>query len=385
MNPKIASTSAYYLAFIILGMVIAAEGPAIPWLAEHTASPIEQISLIFVFGSFGYLIGSYIGGLAYDRVAGHRFMSIILLTLALSAALVPIASSLPILLTVLFVFGLTKGALDVGGNTLLMWIHGDGVGPYMKGLHASFGVGSFTSGLIAARVISLTGDINWIFWTFALLCLPLAAWIWFIPNPAPRAAPAEHHNAPLPVIPVLVMGLCFVVYVGAETGYGSWLYTYATRLGLENEITAAYLTSAFWGFFTLGRLLGIPISTRIRPRLILIADLMGCFLSLGILLLWRDSATALWIGSILLGVCMASIFPTMLTLAEERMHVTGAITGWFLVGSGLGGMILPWGIGQLFERVGPYSMAMMVLASLAANLVFVFWFSSLKKSPSLAG
>ena len=48
-------------------------------------------------------------------------------------------------------------------------------------------------------------------------------------------------------------------------------------------------------------------------------------------------------------------------------------------------MILPWGIGQLFERVGPYSMAMMVLASLAANLVFVFWFSSLKKSPSLAG
>jgi FHS family Na+ dependent glucose MFS transporter 1 len=379
MNTKTASTTAYYLAFIILGMVVAAEGPAIPWLAQHTASKIEQISLIFVFGSFGYMVGSYIGGRLYDRIPGHRFMSLVMLALALAAALVPVASSLPILLVILLVFGITKGALDVGGNTLLLWIHGAKVGPYMNGLHASFGVGSFTSGLIAARVIGLTGDIYWIFWTFAILCLPLAIWLWFIPNPAPRATPEEHKDTPLPLLPVLVMVMCFVVYVGAETGYGSWLYTYAIKLGLENEVTAAYLTSAFWGFFTLGRLIGIPISTRLRPRLILFADLAGCILSLGIILIWRDSAPALWVGSILLGIALASIFPTLLTLAEERMHITGAITGWFLVGSGLGGMILPWGIGQLFDNISPTALPIMVMLSVVVNILTITWFVNIKK------
>ena len=64
----------------------------------------------------------------------------------------------------------------------------------------------------------------------------------------------------------------------------------------------------------------------------------------------------LWIGTILFGLSQASIFPTYLTLAEERIHVTGAIAGWFLVGAGLGGMTLPWLIGQAFVQIGAGAM-----------------------------
>ncbi|MFZ5911436.1 MAG: hypothetical protein ACOYYU_15600 [Chloroflexota bacterium] len=131
------------------------------------------------------------------------------------------------------------------------------------------------------------------------------------------------------------------------------------------------MTSAFWGAFTLGRLLGVWISTRARTAAILFADLFGCLLSLGVILLWSDSALALWIGAIGLGLSMASVFPTILILAGERMTVTGAITGWLLAGTGAGGMFLPWAIGQAFTRVGAEAMPILVSIAVIANILSI--------------
>jgi FHS family Na+ dependent glucose MFS transporter 1 len=380
MNQKLIVTIAYYLSFIILGSVIAAEGPSLPQLAAHTSSALNQISLIFFYGSFGYFIGSFAGGRAYDRLPAHRVLSSVLVVLAICAALVPVVTSLTALIVIVLILGFAKGALDVGCNALLLWVHDDKVGPYMNGLHAFFGLGSFVAPLVVAQVLKATGDIHWVFWLFALIAVPIAFFVWILPAPRPRAVPEEHQHAPMPTIPVTIMVACFALYVAGEAGYGAWLYTYATTLKLGDTITAAYLTSAFWGAFTLGRLLGIWISTRLKPRLILYIDLIGCLISLILILLFKDSAPLLWIGSIGLGLCMASVFPTFLTLAEERMHVSGAMTGWFLVGASVGGMIMPWLIGQAFVAIDPAAMMWLILGALALNLIALQIFISYKAS-----
>lgn len=375
MNQKHTITAAYYLAFILLGLAVAAEGPTLLKLAEHTSSGLNQISLIFFFGSLGYLLGSYFGGRIYDRVPGHRFMSGVLVFLGVMIAFVPLATSLGALLVIVLILGLAKGALDVGCNTLLLWVHNETVGPFMNGLHAFFGLGAFIAPLIVAQVISITGDIHWVYWFFAMAALPLAIWIWKLPSPESRAVPTQHESAPFPLLPVIAMVLCFVLYVGGEVGYGAWIYTYAFTLNFGTEVTAAYLTSAFWGSFTLGRLLGVWVSTRAKPITILSIDFVGCLASLGLILLFRESAAVLWIGTILLGVSQASIFPTFLTLAEERMHVTGTITGLFLVGAGVGGMILPWLIGQAFVQIGTGAMMGLIFLDTVLNLLMLFLFT----------
>jgi fucose permease len=139
-------------------------------------------------------------------------------------------------------------------------------------LHAFFGVGAFIAPLIVAQVLSVTGDIYWVYWFFAIAAFPMALWIWNLPSPASRAVPAQHENSAFPILPVLIMVLCFVLYVGGEAGYGAWIYTYAFTLNFGTEISAAYLTAAFWGSFTLGRLLGIWVSTLAKPLTILGAD-----------------------------------------------------------------------------------------------------------------
>jgi MFS transporter, FHS family, Na+ dependent glucose transporter 1 len=383
MNQKYTSTTAYYLAFILLGLMIAAEGPTLLKLAEHTSSALDQISSIFLFGSLGYLLGSYIGGRLYDRVPGHRFMAGVLIFLGITIALVPMASSRWVLFTVALVSGLFKGALDVGCNTLLLWVHNETVGPFMNGLHAFFGVGAFISPLIVAQVLTLTGDIYWVYWLFAIASFPLAIWIWTLPSPPSRAVPAQHESAPFPILPVFIMVLCFVLYVGGEAGYGAWIYTYAFTLNFGTEVTAAYLTSAFWGSFTLGRLFGIWFSTRAKPLTILYLDFIGCILSVGLILLLPQSSLMLWLGTILFGISQASIFPTFLTLAEERMHVTGAVAGLFLVGAGVGGMILPWLIGQAFTQVGAGAMMAMIFVGIVLNWLMLILFTrvSLRHGP----
>jgi fucose permease len=114
----------------------------------------------------------------------------------------------------------------------------------------------------------------------------------------------------------------------------------------------------------------------VKPFAILVIDLVGCLASLGLIMLWPESDIVLWISSIGLGLFMASVFPTILLLAGERMQVTGVMTGWFLAGASLGAMFLPWGIGQAFARYGAGAMPVLVFLTIAANLLVILLFLS---------
>jgi FHS family Na+ dependent glucose MFS transporter 1 len=378
---KFAPTIAYYLSSIIMGAITAASGPSLPTLAENTSSGLQRISLIFVFSSLGYLIGSYFGGRAYDRVSGHKLMTGILLTLGTVVALIPGVHTLGTLLLFFLLTGLANGALDAGCNTLLLWAHSKKAGPFMNGLHFFFGVGSFTAPLVLANVLQTTGDILWLYWSIAIICLPVALWFWFLPEPPAPTRTTGGKNASFPMLAVFFCVILFFLNVGLELGFGNWIYTYALTLGLGTTITAAYLTSAFWGSFTLGRLAAIWISARARSQTILVMDLIGCGVGILIIMIWKDSVPALWIGTIALGLSIASMFPTSMMLASERMTISGAITGWFLVGSGIGGMFLPWLIGQIFAHAGPGSMTTVLLIDSIAILFILLLFAGRRIIP----
>lgn len=375
MNQKYSVTAAYYLIFILLGFMIAAEGATLLQLAGNTSSTIDQISLIFFFGSLGYLIGSYLSGQVYDRVPGHLLMSITLAVLAPVIALVPVLTHLWSLILVVLILGMAKGALDVGCNTLLLWVHREKAGPFVNGLHASFGLGAFIAPLIVQIVTSTTGTILWVYWSCATLAVPIGIWVFRRPSPTARVIPEQHQGTPMLAAPLAVMVLCFAFYVGAETGYGNFIKTYTVVSDLGKEAQANYLNSAFWGFFTLGRLLGIWLSAKLRAISLLYIDLAGCLASALLVFAFPESITILWIGTILLGIFLAPIFPAMLALSDERMHITGSMAGWFLVGGSVGGMIIPWGIGQAVERVGTGMMTAIVLACLLANLAALVIFT----------
>lgn len=394
-------TAGYFALFVNLGLVTSALGPTLPALAGQAGVDLDQISLLFTAHALGYLAGALLGGRLYDRVGGHPVQAAGLLLMALSIGLVPLVPSLWLLGALWLLVGLAGGALDVGGNTLIVWVHGRGVGPYMNGLHFFFGVGSFLGPLVVALVLSLGANAATAYWPLALVLLPVAAWLVRLASPAApqddEAAPAgsgpaatSGAGAPPPVarVPdgtiVALIAVLLLLYVGAEVAFGGWIYSYAIALELGSAAGAAYLASAFWGALTAGRLLAIPVAARFRPRSILLVDLLGCLLSVGIILLWSGSAVALWLGSLGLGLSMASIFPTAITLAERRVRITGRVTGWFLAGASVGAMSLPWIIGQLFTAVGPMATMSVILADLAVALGIFAVLMWVSRSPAAA-
>lgn len=346
-------TSSYYAAFISLGLAGAVIGPTLPGLAEHTHSHLNEISFLFIAISAGYLIGSLIAGRFYDRRPGNPVMAASLVLISVTLFLTPMILKLWLLAIILLLLGIGEGCLDVGGNTLLMWLHREKVGPFMNGLHFMFGVGSFISPIIIAEMVLLSGDINLGYSVLALLLIPVIIWILRLPSPKNIPIAEDQPQQKINYVLVGIIVLFYALYVGAEGSYGSWIYTYTINLKLMGNTSAAYLTSLYWGALTLGRLISIPIAARFKPSVILFSDMVGVMLSVGIILLWSNSVPVLWIGTFGAGFSNASIFPMMLVFAQRRMRITGQVTSWFFIGASLGGMILPWIIGQFFESVGP--------------------------------
>jgi FHS family Na+ dependent glucose MFS transporter 1 len=384
---KLAKTAGYYAAFLCIGLAASVLGPTLPGLAENTGSQLSQISILFTARSIGFLIGALTVGRIYDHVPGHPALAGGLLGMALIIALTPLASALWLLVILLALLGLAESLIDVGTNTILPWLHHENVAPYMNGLHFFFGVGAFLSPIIVAQVLLRSEEITWAYWLLALIMLPVAAWILPQSSPRPRTTAMAVSAAVRPNYRlVILITLLFFLYVGAEISFGGWIYTYAVNSSLATITTAAYLTSTFWGALMVGRLLSVPLANVTRPRKIIALGIAGSLFSIGLLLAWPGSAWALWLGTIGLGFSMSPIFPTTLSLAERNMPVTGKTTGWFFAGASVGGMTLPWLVGQLFDAAGPYAaMVAIGLGVLGTAVVFGLMLLTLRNNPQESG
>ncbi|HZE70886.1 MAG TPA: MFS transporter [Pyrinomonadaceae bacterium] len=361
-------TTAYFGAFVGLGLSVGLLGPTIPGLAEQTHVGLSAISCVFTFRSLGYVLGAVRGGKLFDRRPGNPVMAGMLAAMALMMALVPVAPRLWLLLAVMLVLGAAEATLDVGANTLLLRVHGNRVGPFMNAMHSFFGVGALMAPIVVAQTASFKHPTAHSYFVIALLLLPLAAYTLRLPSPV--ALPANKHEEPPGTNHRLVflIALFLFLYVGAEVGFAGWIFTYAVEFKLSEATTAAYLTSLFWGSLTFGRMLTIPLVARLRPRSILVSSLSGSLFSLALMLLSPRSFGAVLTGTMGLGLSMASIFPTTLTFAGRRMKMTGRVTGWLILGSSAGAMLVPFLMGQSFQSGHPRILMVVITTTLLAAL-----------------
>ena len=242
---KLLKTIGYYAGFLCIGLAASVIGPTLPGLAENTNTQLGQISILFSARSVGFLIGALAGGRIYDRLPGHPVLAAGLLGMALTIALTPTISLLWLLVLVILLLGISESMLDVGTNTMLPWLHHNNVAPYMNGLHFFFGLGALLSPIVVAQAILRSGDITYAYWLLALIMLPTAVWILPQRSPRPAVKTAVTREAPPNYLLVGLITLFFFLYVGAETSFGGWIYTYAVRSNLATITLAAYLTSTF--------------------------------------------------------------------------------------------------------------------------------------------
>ncbi len=372
-------TLLYALAFIALGIITGSLGPTLPALAAHTQASTGEISWLFIARATGTIIGALVLGKLYDSHAGHPLLAGALLAAATIFAFVPHQRWLWTLMLLFVLSGIMTSTINVGGNTLIALVHGVRVRPFLGLIHFAFGLGGLLAPLLAktfaARPDLSNGAALW--WTYTLFALLIApAGLLLLFSPSPPLLLSRHSSAPHIRVDrtIALLLLFFFLEVGAEAALSGWLFTYATGRGVS-EGTAFYLNSAFWAAFTLGRLGNIPITMRFSERGVVIVHLLIWLLLLLLSACLPNLTASLWLVAIGSGLAMAPIFPMMLAFAQRTLHLSGQITGWLLVASALGGMSLPWFIGQMFEAHG--AQVMIWLTSLDLVVVLIVFFALL--------
>jgi len=358
-------TAVYFVSVTSFGAVSASFGPVLPDIALQMQTSLGMIGLLFSFRGLGFFLSSLLGGRIYDRFPGHPVLAGAMLLHAATFALVPLIDDFWLLMLNMVFMGMAGGLLLVGSNTLVVWVHPENVSPWMNAVSVFSGAGGFLSPLFIAGSLFLTDDLRWAFWSLALLMVVGAGYTLSISSPVIRKREEMHgsDNA-INYGLVFLFALVFLLYVGAEVSFKGWIYTVTIALHPQATASAALLTSVFWAAMAIGRLLAIPISARVRPRTILIVDFLGALLSLFGILFLADSLAVLWVGTIVFGLSMASLFPTWMTFADRRMKIDGKINGLFFAGTALGGMVFPWLSGQMFDIHGPRAAILVILITL---------------------
>ncbi len=365
-----SKTFLYSLAFIALGLGSGSLGPTLPALAAQTHAELREISNLFIARSFGTMVGSLLIGRLYDRGIGHPLLAASLLGLAVAMALLPSATLVWLLLLLSMGLGLASASVNVGGNALIVQEYGHRVRPFMSTLHFAFGLGGLLAPMLVAQVVHYANSLQITYWSLALLTLPVAVITFLAPGPKP----AEHKHldpaAPLPRLTIALFAFFFFLEVGAEASVMGWYFSYAAERGMSAQ-TAAYMNSAFWAAFTVGRLVTIWLTTRFNVVSLVVAHLCLTLLIVLALIVFSPSAFVLWLGAIGFGLAVAPVFPNIFGFAQRVLGLSGKVTGFFLVGSSAGSMFWPWLIGQYFNTHGPQVMSWVVLFNLIGALAIL--------------
>ena len=367
----------FYAAVLLEGVMLASIGPTLDALSDKSGSTTGQISILFTVNSLGYITGSLLAGRLYARLRGNAVLAVALVWMAVLTATIPLLDSLWLMVGVFTLIGLSIGLIDVGGNTLLVWLFRKDVPPYMNALHLCFGIGAFLCPLTVDRFAVATDDATNAFFLFASLMIPVAIWLARVPSPdspAETASPAEGSALVRRYAFFLaLMGLLFFMHVGGELAFGGWVFSYADELDIGGSTTARVLNSAFWGGLVVGRLIAIPLSRRMSPRTMLQLDLVSAIGFIAVIGFLPDWPPALWIGTIGFGLAIASVFATCINYAQQRIPLPSQVMAVFMVGGSLGSMTLPWLAGQLFDRQGPETLIWLVGGAIVAALALFAW------------
>lgn len=356
----------YFAVFLMLGAVISSLGPTLPDLAANTGVGLAQIGILFTARSFGYLVGSFLGGSFYDKWIGHYLMGLLLLLASGAMAMIPEIDWLAILAVVIFIAGFTQGGLDVGSSTLLVWVQKERAGSYLNAMYFFAGLGGFLAPLYLREV-----GLDWGYRGIALLLIPVAIWLFLTPSPPIPRRIVENKVHLTQYSLFIGFAILAFLYIGVEVSYGGWIFTYLVHSGIGESATAYTLTSIFWLSVMFGRLFTVWLSTRFRAEQLITVFLLGAILSAAVMRFGAAYSLAVWVGTVGMGLSIAALFPTTYAFVQKRMEVSGRLNGLVWASGSSGAMILPWFVGRQIDLSGPLSMMSIILTVwLLAFLVF---------------
>ena len=364
---------AYLMGFVLIGVVLSISGPALSHLRDRMGTDDGGIAWMFVGGSVGYIGGSMFAGRLLDHGRGHRWWAGSMAVSVLGLLCVAWAPTLILLVLAFAVLGIASGISDVAGNTLVMWSRPQGAGALLNPLHLCFAIGAVTAPLLVNRSIHWFDSV----WAVAVPvgALALVAGAMLLRHPAPTRTRldtvARSKAGGARTLHVVLICVFFFAYVAFESGFAGWIHTYVEQIEYGSATTATAMLTVFWGGFAFGRLLAIWMARLTSPGRMVAASMSLSVIAAALFAVFPDGGPMLWVVTALFALSIAPQYASMMAFAESHLALSGKNTSAIVAASGVGALVMPWVLGQLFDAVGPEALppvmvAMAVVTSVAA-------------------
>jgi fucose permease len=173
-------------------------------------------------------------------------------------------------------------------------------------------------------------------------------------HPAAEPAPAKTRIAVTLAIPaVWLSAAAFAVYVALEISAGLWAFLFLTDGRGISAAVAGICVSAYWASLFVGRVVQGFVVEHIGTTRILVGSLLGLLTGSALVAVPGPGWLAV-AGLMIIGFAAAPVFPLLTLTTKDRVgaaHADRAI-GLQIGASGLGGALIPAGVGVLIDRVG---------------------------------
>jgi len=352
------------VGFVLIGMIQALYGPAIPGLRHQFGlSPSAAglgLSLHFAGGVAGVLAFNAI----HSRISNRALLVWGYGLMAVGGAGFALAPNWPLALAAAFLCGLGFGGIDYGLNQLFAVGFGNRSTAMLNVLNAHYGVGA----VLGPVLVAWLGPDDYPY-AFGV-CAALAAVLAFAGSSGVRTRvsddpPARTGGVGLGLSRVLVGFLVlYILNVAVEASVGGWEPTHLETVGYTAAV-AASATSVYWLMMTAGRFLVVPITLRYSPERILAVCAVGMTVCL-LLTLVKGVAPVAYAG---VGLFIAPVFPTGLSWLNRALPQAERAGAWVMAASNVGGVAAPPLLGVGIEAAGIHAVPWLLTAMSGASLL----------------
>ena len=374
VTPKLI-TFGTFAAFFLFGFVENIKGPTLPFLLNDLNFSYSMGAWIMLGGSFGFLSATLSAGPLSDRIGKKAVILMAIACLFLGMTGYSLYSSVLSLMGLMMLIGFGFGTLEVSGHLIMIDVHPINKGRYLNLLAFFYGLGAMIAPLYAGKLLDAAFSWRRIYQLSAIPVFLLFSHFLMVKFP-PKSTSQSHRidgkaiGQSAVYLKMLLFYFCITIYVAAEIGTGTWLVEFLQKTKSQSVMMSSWFLAFFFFALTLGRLIGSFVVERMGYYKILLYASMGATVCVAIGT-FTSPAFAFFLP--LSGFFFSIIFPTIAAAVSDLNKTnTGTIFGILFGFAGLGGMLGPWAIGLLSDRLGIQS-GFAVVTMLGATVCSTCW------------
>jgi FHS family L-fucose permease-like MFS transporter len=178
--------------------------------------------------------------------------------------------------------------------------------------------------------------------------------------------------------------LCIFVYVGAEVSIGSMIVNYLQQPGVMaiDAASAGKMIPFYWGGAMIGRFIGSAVLRVLNPGKVLASVAVGAMLL--ILVTTHTTGNASGYALLAIGLMNSIMFPTIFSLACEKLGARAADGSGIINVAIVGGALVPVATGALADATGGNLALALALPALCYAIICAFGLFARKPAPDYA-